>query len=82
MTETSDELKAAAVAADRLISRLQDLVADHLSKKDALDEARAFYDVVEALETAPEITELRAALGRDPYRFGEETPAAHGGHTG
>lgn len=78
----SDELLNALDAADRLISRLEELVADHLSKKDALDETRAFYDVVEALETAPEVAKVRMALGRDPERFGEDTPVAHGGNTG
>lgn len=76
------DLRDAVEAADRLISRLEELVADHLSKKDALDEARAFYDVVEALEIAPEIATVRMALGRDPERFGEDTPVAHGGNTG
>ena len=78
----TQDLRAALEAADALISRIEELVADHLSKKDALDEAKAFYDVVEALETAPEIATVRMALGRDPERFGEDTPVAHGGHTG
>lgn len=78
----SDELQEAVEAADRLISRLEELVADHLSKKDALDESRAFYDLVEALETAPEIRKVRTALGRNPEHFGEDTPVAHAGNTG
>ena len=78
----TQDLRAALEAADALISRIEEMVADHLSKKDALDEAKAFYDVVEALETAPEIATVRMALGRDPERFGEDTPVAHGGHTG
>ena len=78
----TQDLRAALEAADALISRIEELVADHLSKKDALDEAKAFYDVVEALETAPEIATVRMALGRNPERFGEDTPVAHGGHTG
>ena len=77
-----DDLRAALEAADTLISRIQEVTADHLSKKDALDETRAFYDVVEILETAPEITKVRMALDRDPHRFGDDTPAAHHGHTG
>jgi hypothetical protein len=77
------DLREALEAADGLISRLQELVADHLSKKgDGLDEARAFYELVEVLETAPEINTVRMALGLEPTRFGEETPLAHGGHTG
>jgi hypothetical protein len=83
MTQHSPEdLRAALEAADALISRIQEVAADHLSKKDALDETRAFYDVVEILETSQEITKVRMALDRDPHRFGEETPAAHHTHTG
>lgn len=72
----------ALAAANALISRLEDLVADHLSKGEALDEKEAFYQVVQALETAPEIVKLRLALGDDPHRFGEPTPAAAGDRTG
>ena len=77
-----EEVRAALEAADRLISRLEELVADHLSKKDGLDEKEAFYQLVEALETAPEITRVRMALGDDPHRFGDPTPAAAGDNTG
>jgi alkylhydroperoxidase family enzyme len=77
-----EELRAALEAADALISRIQEVTADHLARKDDLDEARAFYEVVEILETSQEITRVRMALGRDPHRFGEETPAAHHMHTG
>ena len=82
MADETHELWAALEAAEALISRIQEVTADHLSKKEGLDEARAFYDVVEILETAPEIGRVRMALGQDPTRFGEETPLAHGGHTG
>jgi hypothetical protein len=82
MTDATEELRAALTAAEALISRIQEVAADHLSRKDALDERRAFYDVVELLETAPEITQVRTALGLEPTRFGEESPVAHGGHTG
>ena len=78
MTDHLEALKAA----NALICRLEDLIADHLSKKDDLDEAEAFYQVVEALETAPEIATVRLALGDDPQRFGEATPVAAGDHTG
>jgi hypothetical protein len=73
---------AALRAANALISRLEELVADQLSKKDDLDEAEAFYQIVEALETAPEIAVVRMALGDDPHRFGEATAVASGDHTG
>jgi hypothetical protein len=74
-------LRAALDAANRLINRLQELVADHLAKT-AIDEREAFYQLVQALETAPEITAIRMALDDDPARFGEPTPAAAGDHTG
>lgn len=77
-----DELLAAAKAADAMISRIEELVADHLSRGDALDEKAAFYEIVEALEIAPEIAVLRMALGEEPTRFGEPNPMASGGHTG
>jgi uncharacterized protein YidB (DUF937 family) len=76
------ELRQALLAADALISRLEDLVADHLAKKAGLDEKEAFYQLVEALETAPEIVAIRMALGEDPSRFGAPTPYAAGDHTG
>lgn len=76
------DLKAALEAADALISRLQDRAADYLSRKGEIDEAHAFYDLVEMLETAPEITTVRVALDRDPIRFGDPTPVSRAGHTG
>ena len=78
MTEPLGALRAA----NALIMRLEELVADRLARKGELDEAEAFYDIVEILETAPEITRLRLALGDDPHRFGEPTPAAAGDRTG
>jgi hypothetical protein len=77
-----EEIRAAAETANAFIGRLQDLVADHLSRKDELDEREAFYQVVELLETAPEITRLRVALDDDPQRFGDPTPLAAGDNTG
>jgi hypothetical protein len=79
----SHDLRAAAEAADTLISRLQEIVADHLEKRgEAFDGVAGFYAIVEALETSREITILRVALDRDPYRFGEPTPLSRAGHTG
>lgn len=77
-----EDLRAAAQAADALIARVEELVADHLSRGDALDEKRAFYEIVETLETAREIAALRMALGQDPSRFGEPTPLASPVNTG
>ena len=76
------QMQAAAEAAGQLINRLQEIVADHLSRGDALDEKEAFYEIVETLETAREVTRLRMALGDDPARFGDPTPLAAGDHTG
>ena len=77
-----EDLRRAAEAADAMISRIEELVADHLSRGEALDEKEAFYQIVEALETAPEIATLRMALGEDPTRFGEPNPMAAGNNTG
>lgn len=80
--DTPEALREALAAADALISRIQDLVAGELSKKEGLDEAGAFYRIVEMLETSAEITKVRLALGQDPARFGDPTPLAAGDHTG
>jgi hypothetical protein len=81
MTQDAD-LREALAAADALISRIEELVADRLSQAGDFDEAEAFYRIVEALETAPEIAKVRMALGQDPHRFGEPTPVAAGDNTG
>ena len=73
---------AALAAADALISRIEELVADQLAKTHGVDEKEAFYRIVELLETAPEIAQVRLALHQDPARFGEPTPYAAGDHTG
>ena len=80
--DSPDALREAVAAADALISRIEELVADQLAKKDGLDETEAFYRIVEMLETAPEIAKVRMALGQDPSRFGEPTPYAAGDNTG
>jgi hypothetical protein len=80
--DTPEAQHAALLAADALINRLEELVADELSKKDGLDEKQAFYRIVEMLETSAEITVVRMALGQDPARFGEPTPYAAGDSTG
>jgi hypothetical protein len=78
MTDHVEALRAA----NTLICRLEELVADALSQKGELNETEAFYRIVEALETAPEIAAVRMALDDDPQRFGDPTPAAAGDHTG
>lgn len=76
------KLREALEAADAVISRIQELAADRLSQSGDFDEARAFYDIVEVLETSSEISKVRMALDRDPYRFGEPTPVSRAGNTG
>ncbi|MDE2488100.1 MAG: hypothetical protein KGO51_11965 [Alphaproteobacteria bacterium] len=76
------KFQMAAEAANRLIDRIQEIIADHLSRGDGVDETGAFYEIVETLETAREVTRLRLALDDDPARFGEPTPFAAGDHTG
>ncbi|MDB5444389.1 MAG: hypothetical protein JWP73_2765 [Phenylobacterium sp.] len=76
------ELRAAAEAANQLIERIEEIIADHLRPGRDPDEAAAFYAIVETLETAREIKILRMALDDDPARFGEPTPYAAGDHTG
>ena len=57
-------------AADRLISRLQDRVAEQLPPDSNIGPEDAFHEIVGELEAAEEIDEVRSALGRDPNRFG------------
>ena len=80
--QSPEALREALQAANALIGRIEDLIADHLAKAGEIDEKEAFYQVVEALETAPEIAKLRMALGDDPHRFGAPTPYAAGDNTG
>ena len=86
LVEYADYLRRTPYDADmkqlEFISRLQELIGEHLSKGDGLDEKEAFYQVVEALETSHEITTLRLALGQDPSRFGDRTPLASASNTG
>jgi predicted house-cleaning noncanonical NTP pyrophosphatase (MazG superfamily) len=81
-SDKTAELRMAAEAANQLINRLQEIVAEHLSHGEHLDETAAFYEIVETLETAREVARLRLALNDDPARFGDPTPFAAGDHTG
>ena len=76
------DFRAAAEAANRLISRLEEVVADALEPAHELDETQAFYEIVRVLEDSREIAVLRMALDDDPARFGEPTPFAAGDRTG
>jgi hypothetical protein len=76
------ELHEALEAADALISRVEDRIADFLGQKDGLNEAEAFYEIVEMFETSKEITAIRMALGQDPSRWGDRSPLASASNTG
>jgi len=76
------ELREALEAADALISRIEDRIGDYLSRKGEFDEKEAFYELVELLETSPEITTVRMAIGQDPSRWGDRSPLASGSNTG
>lgn len=76
------DLKAAAEAANRLIGRIEEILADQLQPGREADEKAAFYEIVRLMETSRDLTVLRLALDDDPARFGEPTPLAAGDHTG
>jgi len=76
------DLRAAAEAANRLIGRIEEILADQLQPGRPADETAAFYEIVALLETSHDLATLRLALDDDPSRFGEPTPFAAGDHTG
>ena len=76
------DLRGAAEAANRLIGRIEEIVADQLQPGRESDETAAFYEIVKVLEDSRDIAVLRMALDDDPARFGEPTPYAAGDHTG
>jgi hypothetical protein len=76
------DFRAAAEAANRLIGRIQEILADQLQPGRPADEKAAFYEIVALLESSKDLSVLRMALDDDPARFGEPTPFAAGDHTG
>ena len=76
------DMRAAAEAANRLIERIEEIIADRLQPGREVDETAAFYEIVTAIEDSREIAVLRMALDDDPQRFGEPTPFASGDNTG
>jgi hypothetical protein len=76
------DMRAAAQAANRLIERIEEIIADHLRPGREADEKAAFYEIVTAIEDSREIAILRMALDDDPSRFGDPTPYAAGDRTG
>ena len=75
-------MRAAAQAANRLIEKIEEIIADHLAPGRQVDEKAAFYAIVAAIEDSHEIAVLRMALDDDPARFGQPTPFAAGDRTG
>lgn len=76
------DMRAAADAANQLIERIEEIIADTLQPGREADEKQAFYRIVQTLEDCREIAVLRMALDDDPARFGQPTPYAAGDHTG
>jgi hypothetical protein len=58
-----NDLTEAALGAEQLISRVQDIMAEGLEPGN--DQVEAFGDIVEELDPAPEGDALRDALGMD-----------------
>ena len=58
-----DDVTEAAAGAERMISRMQDIVTKAIQPGE--DQAEAFNDLVEELDPAPEGEALREALGLD-----------------
>ena len=75
-------MRSAAEAANRLIERIEEIIADHLRPGRDPDETAAFYEIVTAIEDSREIAVLRMALDDDPSRVGQPTPFAAGDRTG
>jgi hypothetical protein len=65
-----DETTAALEGADRLVSRIQQHVADDLPPDSGVSSAELLGEIIEEVETSPEIDQMRRALGEDPNRFG------------
>ena len=63
-SNSCNEAQAAVEGADRLIDRLQDKAVEGI--KPGGDSFEAVVDIVEELETAPEIAEVRKAAGSKP----------------
>jgi hypothetical protein len=68
--QNCNEATEALIAADQLITRLQDKVAEQLPPDSGIPPERAYGKVIEELETAPEIDQVREALDRDTQAFG------------
>ncbi|HYG27396.1 MAG TPA: hypothetical protein VD906_10855 [Caulobacteraceae bacterium] len=74
-----DESQAAAEAADRFVDRLQERTIEPLKPDGKVDEEEVFYEIVEELETAPEVDQIRRAAGSDPKHYGQATRLQRGG---
>jgi len=65
--ENCDEMTEATLAANRLVDRLQDKTAKAIQPDAGSEELG---DVIEELETAPELKVIRRAGDEDPNKFG------------
>ncbi len=65
-----DETTAALEGAGRLVSRIQQHLADDLPPGSGVSQEVLLGEIIEAVETAPEIDRMRRALGEDPRQFG------------
>lgn len=63
------ECEETVEAAGRLVERMQDKAMAALLPDNPNPE-QAYVEVLEELETAPEVTVIREATGRDPKGFG------------
>jgi hypothetical protein len=80
-SKDDNSAKAALGAADDLISRVQDETAPALKPGSTKEDAEeALLNIVDEMEAAPEIREVREALGEDPGRYGSRPGAPNGVH--
>jgi hypothetical protein len=65
--KNADEKTEALIAAERLIDRLQDEVGEQLHPDSGIEDEQAYAEVIDELETAPEIETVRKALDEKPH---------------
>jgi hypothetical protein len=80
-----DDKTEAVLAADRLLDRMQGEVAAQLKPDSGVEAEQGYGQLIEELETAPEVRTIRAAAERPSAPFGSQrrdgpTPAAPEDH--
>jgi len=68
-----DEMTEAAIAADELVDRLQDKAFKQLKPDVQSTDTEAFVELVEELDTAPEIKTIRRAVHGPQQRFNRKS---------